>query len=138
DCDARARVVPAGLWPEWALRLTPRHASGRPRPPRAAELLAGACLLAGNIPPIRAAVRLTGTTVTSHNVSTFLATLTRHPHGADVLRAVILLADHLDAHGAPIDYARRRALFTTRPQFIDAQAWLELQRQLRSNPSPNP
>ncbi|MFG2732158.1 hypothetical protein [Streptomyces canus] len=138
DHNARARLLPAGLWPEWAVRLTPRHASGRPAAQRAEELLAVACLLAGNITPIRDAVRLTGTTVSSHNVSTFLATLTRHPHGADVLRAVMLLADHLDAHGAPIDYARRRALFTTRPQFMDARAWLELQRRLRSNPSPNP
>ncbi|MER7182496.1 TniQ family protein [Streptomyces hyaluromycini] len=138
DHNARARLLPTGLWPEWTLRLTPRHASGRPAAQRADELLAVACLLAGNTTPIRAEVRLTGTTVSSHNVSTFLATLTRHPHSADILRTLILLADHLDAHGAPIDYARRRALFTTRPQFIDARAWLELQRRLRSNPSPNP
>lgn len=132
--DARARLLPAGLWPEWTLRLTPRHASGRPAAQRADELLAVACLLAGNTTPIRAAVRLTGTTVSSHNVSTFLATLTRHPHGADVLRTLILLADHLDTHGAPIDYARRRAMFTTRSRFIDPLVWLELQRRLRSNP----
>lgn len=138
DHDARARALPTALWPQWALRLTPRHASGRPAAQRADELLAVACLLAGNTTPIRAAVRLTGTTVSSHNVSTFLATLTRHPHGADVLRTLILLADHLDAHGAPIDYARRRALFSARPQFMDARAWLELQRRLRSNPSLNP
>jgi hypothetical protein len=138
DHNARARLLPAGLWPEWTLRLTPRHASGRPAAQRAEELLAVACLLAGNTTPIRDAVRLTGTTVSSHNVSTFLATLTRHPHGADILRAVILLADHLDTHGTPIDYARRRALFTTRPQFIDTRAWLELQRRLRSNPGPDP
>ncbi|MEU9959795.1 TniQ family protein [Streptomyces sp. NPDC050982] len=138
DHNARARLLPAGLWPEWTLRLTPRHANGRPAAQRAEELLAVACLLAGNTTPIRDAVRLTGTTVSSHNVSTFLATLTRHPHGADILRAMILLADHLDTIGAPIDYARRRALFTTRPQFIDTRAWLDLQRRLRSNPSPNP
>ncbi|GLP67123.1 hypothetical protein TUSST3_37450 [Streptomyces sp. TUS-ST3] len=71
-------------------------------------------------------------------MSTFLATLTRHPNGADVLRAVILLADHLDTHAVPIDYARRRALFTARSQFMDARAWLELQRRLRSNPGPDP
>ncbi|MFE5189879.1 TniQ family protein [Streptomyces sp. NPDC056628] len=134
DHNARARLLPAGLWPEWTLRLTPRHASGRPAAQRADELLAVACLLAGNTTPIRAAVRLTGTAVSSHNVSTFLATLTRHPHGADVLRALVLLADHLDTHGAQIDYARRRALFTTRSRFIDPQKWRGLQRWLRSNP----
>ncbi|MGA5454482.1 hypothetical protein ACPCVO_48790 [Streptomyces umbrinus] len=138
DHNDRARVLPTALWPQWALRLTPRHASGRPAAQRADELLAVACLLAGNTTPIHAAVHLTGTTVSSHNVSTFVATLTRHPNGADILRTLILLAEHLDAHGAPIDYARRRALFTARPQFIDPRAWLELQRRLRSNPSPNP
>jgi len=138
DHNDRARVLPTALWPQWALRLTPRHASGRPAAQRADELLAVACLLAGNTTPIHAAVRLTGTTVSSHNVSTFLATLTRHPNGADILRTLILLADHLDAHGAPIDYARRRALFTAHPQFINPRAWLELQRRLRSNLSPNP
>nr|WP_246111637.1 hypothetical protein [Streptomyces hawaiiensis] len=137
DRDNRACVLPTALWPEWALRLTPRHASGRPAAQRADELLAVACLLAGNTTPIHAAVRLTGTTVSSHNVSTFLATLTRHPNGADVLHTLIVLADHLDAHGAPIDYIRRRALFTARPQFIDARAWLEMQRWLRSNPGPD-
>ncbi|GLP67122.1 hypothetical protein TUSST3_37440 [Streptomyces sp. TUS-ST3] len=50
DHDARARVLPAALWPEWALRLTPRHASGRPAAQRADELLAVACLMAGNTP----------------------------------------------------------------------------------------
>ncbi|WP_329450845.1 hypothetical protein OG894_12810 [Streptomyces sp. NBC_01724] len=91
--------------------------------------------MAGNTTSIRAAVHLTGTTVSSHNVSTFLAGLTRHQDGADVLHTLILLADHLDVHGAPIDYARRRALFAARSPFIDVQTWLDLQRRLRSNPS---
>lgn len=53
---------------------------------------------------------------------------------ADVLHALILLADHLDTHGAPIDYTRHRALFTARSRFLDPRAWRELQRGLRSNP----
>ncbi|MDH6221645.1 hypothetical protein M2283_008992 [Streptomyces pseudovenezuelae] len=132
--DSRARLLPTALWPEWALRLSPRHPSGRRAAQRADELLTVACLLAGNTTSIRATVRLTGTSVSSHNVSTFLATLTRHQDGADLLRALILLADRLDTHGAPIDYARRRALFTTRSRFISPQSWMDLQRRLRSNP----
>ncbi|WP_435599839.1 TniQ family protein [Streptomyces sp. C10-9-1] len=135
--DARAGMLPNALWPEWALRLTPRHPSGRPLAQRADELLAVACLLAGNTTSIQAATRLTGTTVTSHNVSTLLADLTRRSDCADVLHALILLADHLDNHGAPIDYARRRALFINRPHFIDPRAWLDLQRRLRSNHHPD-
>ncbi|MFF1651171.1 hypothetical protein [Streptomyces sp. NPDC058240] len=133
--DARARMLPAALWPEWSLRLSPRHASGRPMARRADELLSIACLLAGNTTSIRAVTRLTGTTVSGHNVSTLLADLTRRNDCADVLRVLILLADHLDTHGSPIDYARRRALFTTRSRFIP-QSWQDLQRRLRSNPAP--
>ncbi|GGP98620.1 hypothetical protein GCM10010215_25390 [Streptomyces virginiae] len=132
--DARARTLPTALWPGWALRLSPRHANGRPAAQRADELLAVACLLAGNTTPIQAATHLMGTTVTSHNVSTLLADLTRRSDCADVLHVLILLADHLDTHGSPIDYARRRSLFTTRPRFLDPRAWHDLQRRLRSNP----
>ncbi|MFF0228420.1 hypothetical protein [Streptomyces sp. NPDC004629] len=46
--------------------------------------------------------RLTGTTVSSLHISTLLAELTRRPDSADVLHALILLADHLDTHGSPL------------------------------------
>jgi hypothetical protein len=96
-----------------------------------------ACLLVGNSTPIHAATRLTGTTVSSHNVSTLLAELTRRRDCADVMHALILLADHLDQHGSPIDYARRRALFTTRACFVSPEDWQDLQRRLRSNHTPD-
>ncbi len=135
--DSRASMLPAALWPEWALRLSPHHPNGRPMAKRTDELLAVACLLAGNTTSIQAAPRLTGTTVTAHNVSTLLAGLTRRSDCADLLHALILLADHLDQHGAPIDYARRRALFTTQARFIDPRCWSDLQRRLRSTHAPN-
>lgn len=135
--DTRAGMLPTALWPEWALRLSPHHPNGRPVAKRTDELLAVACLLAGNTTSIQAATRLIGTTVTSHNVSTLLADLTRRSDSADVLHALILLADHLDQHGAPIDYARRRALFTSQARFIDPRCWSDLQRRLRSTGAPN-
>ncbi|WP_224295237.1 MULTISPECIES: TniQ family protein [Streptomyces] len=135
--DARAGRLLAGLWPEWALRLSPRHSNGRPVAKRTDELLAVACLLVGNTTSIQAATRQTGTDVTSHNVSTLLAEITRRSDCADVLHALILLADHLDQHGAPIDYARRRALFTKRARFIDPSCWSDLQRRLRSTHAPD-
>ncbi|MEU7603134.1 TniQ family protein [Streptomyces sp. NPDC041003] len=138
DHDARARMLPAALWPDWALRLSPRHPNGRPIAQRTDELLAVACLLVGNSTPIRDAALLTGTKVTSHNVSTLLADLTRRADCTGVLHALILLADHLDRHGSPIDYARRRALFTARSRFLDPHTWRELQRRLRSNPQTDP
>ncbi|MEU9521768.1 TniQ family protein [Streptomyces sp. NPDC048224] len=135
--EVRARVLPTALWPEWTLRLAPWHASGKPVARRTDELLAVACLLVGNTTKIHTAVRLMGTTVSSHNVSSLLAELTRRPDCADVLHALVLLADHLDQHGSPIDYARRRALFTTRSSFIDPEEWRDLQRRLRSNHLPD-
>ncbi|MFI8423753.1 TniQ family protein [Streptomyces sp. NPDC085479] len=135
--DARASMLPAGLWPEWALRLSPRHPNGRPVAKRTDELLAVACLLVGNTTSIQTATRLTGTNVTSHNVSTLLAEITRRSDCTDVLHALLLLADHLDQHGAPIDYARRRALFTKQTHFIDPRCWRDLQRRLRSNHHPD-
>ncbi|MEU9641564.1 MULTISPECIES: TniQ family protein [unclassified Streptomyces] len=135
--DSRASMLPAALWPEWALRLSPHHPTGRPIANRTDELLAVACLLVGNTTSIRAAIRLTGTSVTAHNVSTLLAGLTRRSDCADLLHALILLADHLDQHGAPIDYARRRALFTTQTRFIDPRCWNDLQSRLRSTHAPN-
>ncbi|MGW5249171.1 TniQ family protein [Streptomyces sp. NPDC004129] len=135
--DARARLLPAALWPAWSLRLAPRHASGKAVARRVDELLAVACLLVGDTTSIQATIHLTGTTVSSHNVSSLLAELTRRPDCADVLHALVLLADHLDQHGSPIDYAGRRALFTTRPCFIDPAEWRDLQRRLRSNHLPD-
>ncbi|CCK24401.1 hypothetical protein BN159_8483 [Streptomyces davaonensis JCM 4913] len=68
---------------------------------------------------LHAATRPTGTTVSSHNVSSLLAELTRHNDCADALHALVLPADHLDTHRSPIDHARRHALFSMRPCFID-------------------
>ncbi|WP_210571398.1 hypothetical protein [Streptomyces sp. GESEQ-4] len=48
---------------------------------------------------------------------------------------ITALADDLDVHGSPIDYARRRALFGSRETFLDRQRWTRLQKTLRSNPA---
>ncbi|MDX2778402.1 hypothetical protein PV379_13940 [Streptomyces caniscabiei] len=133
--SSRADMLPTALWPAWALRLSPRHADGRPAAQRTDELLTVACLLAGNTTSIQDATRLTGTTFSRHTVSAFLAELTRRRDCAGVLHALILLAEHLDTHGSPIDYARRRALFTACPRLIDPETWLDLQKQLRAAPS---
>ncbi|WP_199840144.1 hypothetical protein [Streptomyces viridochromogenes] len=115
--------------------LSPRHADGRPTAQRADELLTVACLLTGNTTSIQDAPRQTGTSFSRHTVSAFLTELTRRRDCAGVLRALILLAEHLDAHGSPIEYARRRALFTARPRLIDPETWLDLQKRLRAAPA---
>ncbi|WP_209446098.1 hypothetical protein [Streptomyces sp. MZ04] len=92
-----------------------------------------ACLLAGSTTSTAAAVkRLTGTTVSNHNVSTLLADLTRRDDCTDALHTLILLADHLDAHGAPLDYARRRALFTPRSHWTHGPGTIPSAARTRS------
>jgi hypothetical protein len=133
--SSRADMLPTALWPAWALRLSPRHADGRPTAQRADELLTIACMLAGNTTSIQDTARLTGTAFSRHTVSAFLAELACRSDCAGVLHALMLLADRLDVHGSPIDYARRRALFTTRARFIAPQTWLDLQKRLRAAPA---
>ncbi|WP_030949277.1 hypothetical protein [Streptomyces sp. NRRL S-646] len=68
-------------------------------------------------------------------MSTFPAELTCRSDCAGGLHVLLLLAEHLDVHGSPINYGRRRALFTTRPRFIDPQTWLDLHMRPRAAPA---
>jgi hypothetical protein len=138
DTTTRCRTMPVGLWPAWALRLTPYTPGGLPAKGRATELLSVACLMVGSPASITAAIRALGGTVTAHAVSELLATLTSRPDCTDVLRVLTLLADHLDDHGSPIDYARRRTVFSFRSTFIDPRQWRKLQERLRSNHACSP
>ncbi|MFF5587340.1 TniQ family protein [Streptomyces hygroscopicus] len=138
DTTTRAKAMPVGLWPAWALRLTPYTPGGLPTKARAAELLSVACLMVGSRTSITAAIRALGGTVIAHAVSDLLATLTSRSDCTGVLRVLTLLADHLDDHGSPIDYARRRAVFGSRSTFIDARQWQTLQKRLRSNSACSP
>ena len=132
---ARAALLPAALWPDWALRLEPRHPSGRPVARRADQLLALACLLVGATTAISTAARLLGPRFSRHTLSNFLTDLISRDDCADVLHVITALASRLDTHGSPIDYARRRTLFGSRAAFLDQQRWLRLEKSLRSNPA---
>jgi len=113
---SRARHLPQRLWPDWIVRF--QAAGGR------ADTLASdlprALLLPDN--PLRnqhAAAGLGQWTPTTTQTLRHLAE--SHP---DVLTALCALADHLDTHGAPIDYQRRRATFAD-PALTPAQ-WTAL------------
>ncbi len=100
----RARSIPALLWADWARLLLPGR---RPPSPAARAALAAALLLPGNperrLAPARAILGQGHGLEPSH-------LLGDRPDRQRLLTALCLLADHLDAHPAPIDYQQRRAL----------------------------
>ncbi|MEU4347054.1 TniQ family protein [Streptomyces sp. NPDC023838] len=117
---ARVRHIPQLLWPGWTVRLMPRHGMEE-NPFRA---IAATLLLV----PREAALSARHITdrLNPHLANTMTTTLqltlkNGHP---DVLAALCNLADYLDDHGSPIDYARRRTLVPAVP--LTEDAWRQL------------
>jgi hypothetical protein len=101
----RARHLPEYLWREWIIRFSP--GAGLSSDSIATDIPA-ALLLPGNPTSNRAAS--TELTAWRANTGPTLSLLAeQYP---DTLTALCALADYLDVHGSPIDYRRRRALFT--------------------------
>jgi len=102
----RARHIPQHLWPDWVIRLASPRGT---RTDDTATDIPVALLIPGN--PTRN-IHATGElNPWRNNISIALSEAAgRHP---GILTAICNIADYLDAHGAPIDYRRRRAVFTT-------------------------
>lgn len=120
--QARAPAVPSLLWPSWALRLNPCGLFD-PLPYRA--ILSVLLLLAASHDTrYHDAQALLGHHFSSSGSSGYIAPRLQQAGALDaVLSALSELARKLDEHGAPIDYARRRALFNPAP--FNHQAWRE-------------
>jgi hypothetical protein len=107
-CPARDRsaAIPAVFWPWWTLRLAPQWSVDR--------LVRGAfaCLTlsSGTHLSIPRTIALLSAGVSDHYVSQALQRFTTEPGWNAQRTALIRIARHLDQHGAPIDYARRRTL----------------------------
>ncbi|QZY47080.1 TniQ family protein [Mycolicibacterium austroafricanum] len=98
--------LPAALWPDWALRLTPPTlglASAR-------AVLAAAVLLVGSDLDITSASALLGISLTHRQAVYRLWRLKESPCWPEIRAALGILADYLDTHDSPIDYQRRRHL----------------------------
>lgn len=108
----RAAALPALLWPAWSLRLIPTTHGGDNALDSNRASLAALTLIPGTRISYRHAADLLGGYAGTAAVGDMLPTV-----AADQLDATIValthLADILDEGGAPIDYTRRRALFTT-------------------------
>ena len=135
----RAAMMPAMLWPGWTLRLLPQSPgadrSGAPHSATCGSFRRGCAsflLLPGGPPQLnfeRAAPLLA-----NHSADTDRDAVERNIyHGRDLTPLASVLAQlafALDEHGSPIDYARRRALFTGfRSVAFDHDAYTRLRLQ---------
>ncbi|MEU6922809.1 hypothetical protein [Streptomyces sp. NPDC046631] len=120
SANARIRHVPQALWPGWTVRLIPREGTKE----NLFRGIAAALLLLPGEPALRA--RAVTDRLGPHLPNAMTVILQRalksgHP---DVLTALCNLAHHLDDHGSPIDYERRRRLIPAIP--ISPDQWREL------------
>ncbi len=131
---ARATAVPSQLWPSWALRLNPLGLFDS-LPYR--NTLSMFLLLVGTDLDYPRARSLLGHT-SPGSPTQLTERLRRHGHLDTVLTILTQLADALDEHGAPIDYARRRRWRRLRQPDFDETAWRErcAQHQARRLASP--
>jgi TniQ protein len=136
----RAAMVPAMLWPGWTLRLLPRVPGGcagddAPLSARCGSFrrgCAGFLLLPGGPPQLNfeRASPLLGSRSHVTDRDAVERIIYRGRDLTPLASVLAQLAYALDEHGSPIDYARRRALFTG-PESVtldlDAYARLRLQ-----------
>ncbi|SCL17751.1 TniQ family protein [Micromonospora inyonensis] len=121
----RARWIPQYLWPDWLIRFLPAHGA---HATDVAIDIANALLIPGN--PVRNLHATGELTAWRNNTSIFLSE--RAAHHPDTLTAICALADYLDTHGSPIDYRRRRTVFTD--VTLTETQWRELTHQTGSHP----
>ncbi len=119
DIQRRQDAIPSALWVDWTIRLCPPtglHVD-------IFRTVAGAALLVpGATAPVEtlfADHRDPGLAKTFSHVVQFLPP---PPADAAILRVLTQLAENVDRHGTPIDYARRRHLAAAEP-LIDATQW---------------
>jgi DNA-binding transcriptional LysR family regulator len=125
----RSRWLPQLLWPDWTVRLTPPAA-------RSADSLreVAVCWLltvGRTLPATRA--------LTAHlrrrwpsQAHPLLAGLPLHEQTA-IIQVICRIAEHLDQHGAPIDYQRRRDLIRA-DDLLGWERWQQLSFEAMSHP----
>jgi len=136
----RAAMLPAMLWPGWTMRLLPAPpaSAGPPGGPRTASFAsfrrgcASFLLLPGGPPQLnfeRAAPLLGNRSADTDRGA--VERITYHGRDLTPLASVLAqLAWALDEHGSPINYARRRALFTGPADVtLDLDAYTRLRLQ---------
>ncbi len=107
----RAASLPALLWPAWSIRLIPAGKTAHNTVTGTRAGLAVLALIPGTRLSTRQAVDLLAAPATSATTNHLLTQLPEQQRSACI--AILTdLARALDTTGSPIDYTRRRALFT--------------------------
>lgn len=127
DVSHRASKLPSMLWASWMLRLLPTKTAHQARIPGIRRACATLMLLPGTPAGQRHAAHLLG----NSHVRSGLAALRSFVEDDHIARGLAHLAHVLDQHAVPIDYARRRTLFTidTRELPLDEDAFRQLCRR---------
>jgi hypothetical protein len=133
DVGDRARCVPQLLWPGWTVRLLPPADIGTDAWLQALRAATAAAILLPGNPGRRTgdAAELLQPDHYYVGIPRALQLLDAEGHEG-VLAALCALADYLDSHGAPIDYARRRTLVTT--DLLPETAWHDICRRTDTPP----
>lgn len=121
---ARAPMIPQLIWPDWAGRLLPSegHWADLHR-----GMMSAALLIPGH------PERNQSEEITEFNARISRASISVPLRGHDqVIRALARIAHHLDEHGSPIDYRRRRQRIPA--ETIDWQTWWELACSVDAHP----
>ncbi|MER6112827.1 TniQ family protein [Streptomyces hirsutus] len=128
DADIRKRAdkIPTALWPSWTLRLLPntpidpRTVDGFRRGCRSKLLLAGA--KSQHHPWAQPSNRLI-------IKMAFRRVIASPEHETAIASCLTQLASHLDDEGSPIDYGRRRRLFTSESITLNLDEYTQLCRR---------
>ncbi|NGO08435.1 TniQ family protein [Streptomyces sp. HC44] len=124
----RARATPAMLWPRWALQLTPPNHT---RPRTIWRTLAVHLVQSGTKLTAPEVARLLGCDLSFETLGYTSRKIAQAASGGNVGQALAWLADTLDRHPPPIDYARRRITFNETDQLVSPSRWQEISRQTR-------
>ncbi|MGW6008843.1 hypothetical protein [Streptomyces sp. NPDC055210] len=125
----RASWLPAAMWPQWAVRLSPTRGA---YPRVLAPALAAATLLVGSRISFDEAAAILGQTTDALALSRMLQMLERTPRWDTTASALTRLADHLDARPYPINYERRRSRDYT--DLLPAETWAKICRDADQHP----
>jgi RNA polymerase subunit RPABC4/transcription elongation factor Spt4 len=121
DVQRRAAKVPAMLWPAWTMRVL----QGAPTGHRLAGFRRGTAsllLLPGAHWTFVQAARLLGNNLTKTTWNALTGIVDEDDCNV-LTTTLVLLARALDSHEPPIDYGRRRALFTEGEVIVDTSAF---------------
>ncbi|MFD8967609.1 TniQ family protein [Streptomyces sp. NPDC059568] len=129
DITLRSRKIPSMFWNSWTVRLAPP--AGTFARILAPALAAGLLTVDSRI-GFDTATRQLGNVIEGHDLSRVLQRLDNHSGWADLVTALVRLADYLDAVDVPIDYERRRGLDYS--DLLPAERWAAICRRTDTPP----